>query len=210
MGILVTGAGNIREEDRGPFCGDHKEFEGFRFTRLYLITVPDDPPDGRNSKDERPGLRGHRGNQRLRVDPDDVTLAGIGKSGAEVILDTGPAGLDGGLRAARGYRRSWEPPPASSTTPSPPWTCFLPRVLSGDPPTRRKLPSLATGEIAWKLSLPLPGSARSEKPGDVPKSGRPPWAPVRALRDPATARGESRSHETKSPKEQRLRDVCQD
>jgi molybdenum cofactor synthesis domain-containing protein len=156
-GILVTGTEiyEKRIEDRSAEIV-RKKIEGFGSRVLKSATVPDDPgriaEEIQRMKAQGCGVIVATGG--LSVDPDDVTLAGIRKSGAEVIFYGVPV-LPGSMSvyARLGETAILGAPACVVHDPVTALDMFLPRVLAGDPPTRREVALLGHGGICVKCSV---------------------------------------------------------
>jgi len=90
----------------------------------------------------------------LSVDPDDVTLAGIRKSGAEVIFYGVPV-LPGSMSA---YARLGKTiilgaPACVVHDPTTALDLFLPRVLAEDPISAKEVARLGHGGLCWKCPV---------------------------------------------------------
>ncbi len=153
-GVLVTGTEiyEKRIQDRSAEIVK-KKIERFGSTVLKSVTVPDDA--GRIGREIREmsergcGLIVATGG--LSVDPDDLTLAGIRKSGAEVVFYGAPV-LPGSMSvyARLGRTDILGAPACVVHDPVTALDLLLPRVLAGDPPTRREVARLGHGGLCLK------------------------------------------------------------
>jgi molybdenum cofactor synthesis domain-containing protein len=156
-GILVTGTEiyEKRIEDRSAEIV-RKKIEKFGSEVLKSVTVPDDAgrigEEIRKMKARGCGIIVATGG--LSVDPDDVTLAGIRKSGAEVVFYGVPV-LPGSMSvyARLGTTAILGAPACVVHDPVTALDLFLPRVLAGDPPTRREIARLGHGGLCLKCSV---------------------------------------------------------
>lgn len=156
-GILVTGTEiyEKRIKDRSAEIVKRK-IERFGSEVLKSVTVPDDAERiGREiQKMSAEGCAIIVATGGLSVDPDDVTLAGIRKSGAKVVFYGVPV-LPGSMSvyARLGKTVILGAPACVVHDPVTALDLFLPRVLAGDSPTRREMARLGHGGLCLKCSV---------------------------------------------------------
>lgn len=157
VGILVTGneifEGRIKDHSANIV---RRKVEAFGSKVVRMAVVPDDvqrlAEEIRKMKEAGCQLIVATGG--LSVDPDDVTLKGIRASGAEVVFYGVPV-LPGSMSA---YARLGKTiilgaPACVVHDPVTALDLFLPRVLAGDPITKKEVTNLGHGGLCWKCSV---------------------------------------------------------
>lgn len=157
VGIIVTGSEILekRIQDRSAVIVKKKvEALGSRVVRK--VVVPDDvlriAEEIRQMKSA--GCQVIVATGGLSVDPDDVTLAGIKKSGAEIVFYGVPV-LPGSMSALAclGETTILGAPACVVHDPATALDLFLPRVLADDPITAEEIASLGHGGLCWKCRV---------------------------------------------------------
>lgn len=157
VGILVTGSeiyeGRIKDRSAGIV---RKKVEALGSKVMKEAVVTDDVLQiaGEIRRMKTEGCQIIVATGGLSVDPDDVTLAGIRKSGAEVLFYGVPV-LPGSMSA---YARLGKTvilgaPACVVHDPVTALDLFLPRVLADDPITAGEVARLGHGGLCWKCSV---------------------------------------------------------
>jgi len=157
IGILVTGSeiveGRIRDRSAGIVAGK-AEALGSKVTRTAVVT--DDPSliAAEIGRMKKAGCQVIVTTGGLSVDPDDVTLAGIRRSGAEVVFYGTPV-LPGAMFA---YARLGKTvilgtPACVVHDPVTALDVFLPRVLADDPVSAEDVAPLGHGGLCLRCSV---------------------------------------------------------
>jgi hypothetical protein len=157
IGILVTGSeiveGRIRDRSAGIVAGK-AEGLGSKVTRTAVVT--DDPSliAAEIGRMKKAGCQVIVTTGGLSVDPDDVTLAGIRRSGAEVVFYGTPV-LPGAMFA---YARLGKTvilgtPACVVHDPVTALDVFLPRVLADDPVSAEDVAPLGHGGLCLRCPV---------------------------------------------------------
>jgi molybdenum cofactor synthesis domain-containing protein len=157
VGILVTGSeileGRIRDRSAGKV---EEKVRAYGSAVIRRAVVPDDPE--RIAREIR-GMKAAGCNLivatgGLSVDPDDVTLEGIQKSGAEVICYGVPV-LPGSMSvyARLGKTTILGAPACVVHDPVTAFDIFLPRALADDPVTPKEIAGLGHGGFCLKCKV---------------------------------------------------------
>jgi molybdenum cofactor synthesis domain-containing protein len=157
VGVIVTGSEiyERRIQDRSAAIVREKvEALGSRVVRE--VVVPDEVPQiaAEVRKMKTGGCQLIIATGGLSVDPDDVTLAGIRESGAEVIFYGVPV-LPGSMTAYARLGRTiiLGAPACVVHDPITALDLFLPRILAGDPISKEEIARLGHGGLCWKCSV---------------------------------------------------------
>jgi len=157
VGIIVTGSEILekRIQDRSAVIVKKKvEALGSRVVRKAV--VPDDAlriaEEIRQMKSA--GCQVIVATGGLSVDPDDVTLAGIKKSGAEIVFYGVPV-LPGSMSALARLGKAviLGAPACVLHDPATALDLFLPRVLADDPITAEEIARLGHGGLCWRCRV---------------------------------------------------------
>jgi molybdenum cofactor synthesis domain-containing protein len=157
VGIVVTGSeifeGRIKDTSAG-IVGKKAADLGSKVTRVAV--TPDDPEwIGREiQKMKKEGCQVIVTTGGLSVDPDDVTLEGIRRSGAKILFYGAPV-LPGSMTAyARlGKTEILGGPACVVHDPVTALDLFLPRILAGDPISAGDSVRLGHGGLCLKCSV---------------------------------------------------------
>ena len=157
VGVIVTGSEiyEKRIQDRSAAIV-RKKVEAFGSRVVREVVVPDEVPRIADEvrKMKKSGCQVIIATGGLSVDPDDVTLAGIRQSGAEVVFYGVPV-LPGSMTA---YARLGKTvilgaPACVVHDPITALDLFLPRILAGDPISKQEIARLGHGGLCWKCSV---------------------------------------------------------
>jgi len=157
VGIVVTGSEiyEKRIKDRSAEIVK-KKVESFGSRVEKSVIVPDDAKKiGQEiQKMKAQGCQVIVITGGLSVDPDDRTLAGIRRSGAEVVTHGVPV-LPGSMSvyARLGETAILGAPACVIHDPATALDLFLPRVLAGDSPTRKEMARLGHGGLCLKCPV---------------------------------------------------------
>jgi len=157
VGIVVTGSEiyEKRIKDRSAEIVK-KRIERFGSWVGKSVILPDDPKRiGQEiQKMKAEGCQVIVTTGGLSVDPDDRTLAGIRRSGAEVVTHGVPV-LPGSMSvyARLGETAILGAPACVIHDPATALDLFLPRVLAGDSPTRKEMARLGHGGLCLKCPV---------------------------------------------------------
>jgi molybdenum cofactor synthesis domain-containing protein len=157
VGILVTGSeileGRIKDRSAAVVKGKVEAF-GSRVVKEAIVSDDVLQIAGQIRKMKAAGCQVIVATGGLSVDPDDVTLAGIRKSGAEILFYGVPV-LPGSMSA---YARLGKAiilgaPACVVHDPVTALDLFLPRVLADDPISPEEVSRLGHGGLCWKCEI---------------------------------------------------------
>jgi len=157
VGILVTGSeiyeGRIKDRS-AAIVRKKVEALGSEVIREAVVTDDVSQIAGEIRKMKSAGCQVIVATGGLSVDPDDMTLEGIRKSGAEVIFYGAPV-LPGSMSA---YARLGKAvilgaPACVVHDPVTALDLFLPRVLADDPISKEEVVCLGHGGLCWKCEV---------------------------------------------------------